>query len=497
MLGSLKRSWKLLGVAAATFLATAAAHSADLPEHVRGIYLTTGRFGESSIKDTIHAAKHVGLNAVVLHVKDPFGHVHWKSTNAVAKEIGAIRGKGRLEKAVKLLKAESIWTIAKLDLFQDTLLAEKKPAWAVQDTETGKPWLNKRKLGWGNPYDGRVWDYNIALAKELAALGVDEIQFDYIRFPSDGNLKRIRYPKTREGMSKIQTIGAFLKKARSELNPVGAKISVDLFGFVAWKTDDFGVGQRIEEIAPHVDAICPMLYPSHFPKGFLGKKDPSDHPREIMELSVKKAMKRTKTDIRPWIQGFWYKPKDITAQLDGIKAAGGKSWLVWNPSANYSVTYEALAKQGDKKIPARKRYPTLEDLAKNSLREVKGARRPVLFVNYELGYCLFNLEGPKDGKPSPYGTPTAVLSLFDQAIMDHILETRGVTFSKRGSKTDKVRHLTRLLCKDLGVSARSIPSVPILVHWMDGCHFTKNIPEKSEGEEQAAPKTAEADLPAE
>ena len=152
-------------------------------------------------------------------------------------------------------------------------------------------------------------------------MGFDEIQFDYIRFPSDGDLTVVHYPEKPENRSRTACIGKFLETAHAELGPKGIILSVDLFGLVAWKTTDFGVGQLIEAIAPHVDVICPMLYPSHFPPGFLGKSNPGDFPFEIMSLSMQRIKRRTDKRIRPWIQSFWYAPDDINAQIDRLSEA--------------------------------------------------------------------------------------------------------------------------------------------------------------------------------
>jgi hypothetical protein len=153
------------------------------PEAVRGVYLAPYNFGERKIEETVHYAKLAGLNAAVLHVKDPHGELHWDSQNAIAKAIGAVKAESSLPIAVRVLKANGIWVVAKQDVFQDSALASGHPEMAVLDSGTGKPWQNKNKLGWVNPYDKRVWEYNIELSKELVALGFDEIQYDYIRFP--------------------------------------------------------------------------------------------------------------------------------------------------------------------------------------------------------------------------------------------------------------------------------------------------------------------------
>jgi hypothetical protein len=298
---------------------------ARLPEKVNALYLPAHSFSERKINEFIHYAKLADLNAAVLHVKDPHGWIRWKSGNALANEIGAVASHGRVEPALKQLKAQGFWTIAKLDLFVDHRLVSQRPEMGIIDTRTGKQWVDQQGLGWTNPYNQTVWAYNIALARELAELGFDEIQFDYIRFPSDGDLAHIRYPLKPGRLSKTQCIGKFLESAYGSLHPLGVTISVDLFGLVAWKTEDFGVGQLIETIAPHVDVICPMLYPSHFPPEFLGQQKPGDYPLEIMETSLNRIQKRTDKIIRPWIQGFWYTPVKRSCQREGFQLVGLES----------------------------------------------------------------------------------------------------------------------------------------------------------------------------
>ena len=315
------------------------------PKAIRGVYLNPNSFGEKKVTSAIENAKKAGLTAVVLHIKDPFGYIYWQSKNPTALAIGAVKGKGTLEKALARFHEAGLWTIAKIDVFQDTQLSKMKPSMAVLDTSTGKPWVNKDKLGWVNPYDTEVWDYVLALADEAAALGFDEIQFDYVRFPSDGKLSNISYPKVQEGKEKTAVIGALLAQAHERLSKKGVLFSVDLFGMVAWKKDDFGVGQRIEDIAKNVDAMCPMLYPSHFPKRFLGKENDATFPRVIMERSLIKYAARTTTPVRPWVQAYGYKVETINDQLDGIEKAGIKDCLFWNPASDFTRAYDALAKR--------------------------------------------------------------------------------------------------------------------------------------------------------
>ncbi len=451
------------------------ARAATPPEYVRGVYLLPDNYTERKVNETIHYAKHAGLNAVVLHVKDPRGLVYWPAQEPVAIEIGAVRASERLAAAVKRFKEAGLWTIAKHDMFQDTLLATKKPDWAVLNSKTGKPWENKDGLKWMDPTDTRVWDYNIALAKELVALGFNEIQFDYIRFPSDGRLAEIAYPALPEGKTRMDVIAQFLEKAKTALHESGALVSVDLFGFVAWREDDFGVGQRIEEFAPHVDAICPMLYPSHFPSGFLGKKNPGDFPREIMQSSMERMYKRTTVSVRPWIQAFWYTPEEINAQIDGLEAAGCKDWLIWNPSSNYKVTYQAFEQRHKTTFPPAVLYPPLEVLAAGPPRKLDGRAYPVHETDYTRGITMIRLQAPADGDRK-YSTPAQALGTIDEAVMDKILSVR-----KPGSPTDasaatKMQAILNVLCADLDASPGRLSTRPMYVHWNGDCRFTHTPP---------------------
>ncbi len=446
-------------------------------EGVNALYLPSHCFTERKIDEFVHYAKLAGINAAVLHVKDPHGRIRWKSNNAQAAEIGAVASTGLVENALKQLKTQGIWTIAKLDVFVDHQLVAQKPDMGIIDIQSGKPWSDQMGLYWANPYNQEVWKYNLALCKELVNLGFDEIQFDYIRFPSDGDLSAIEYPLDTGQLNKTQCIGKFLESAHAELKPSGVMISVDLFGMVAWKTVDFGVGQLIETIAPHVDVICPMLYPSHFPTGFLGKKNPGEYPQEIMELSLKRMKSRTGKIIRPWVQGFWYKPGDINAQLDGLSVSGTTSWSVWNPTGNYSTTYRALAVRLNQTFPAPQFYPSVSEIIHKDERIIAGNHRVVNLTNYKQGYSIISLEESKNGSKSAYSTLIKVLETLDEGIMDRILATREIPFSRLTSRYNKKVRLSHLLCKDLQIDPRRFRPKAIYIDWQNGCRFTGAIPE--------------------
>ena len=446
------------------------------PANVKALYLPSHCFTERKISEFIHYSRLAGVNAAVLHVKDPHGWIRWKSGNALAKEIGAVASHGRVESALKQLKAQGFWAIAKLDLFVDHRLVSQRPEMGIINTLTGEQWVDQQGLGWTNPYNQTVWEYNIALARELAELGFDEIQFDYIRFPSDGDLSHISYPLNPGQLSRTQCIGKFLESAYDSLHPLGVTISVDLFGLVAWKTEDFGVGQLIESIAPHVDVICPMLYPSHFPPGFLGQQQPGDYPLEIMETSLNRIQKRTDKIIRPWIQGFWYTPGQINAQLNGLANAKTASWSVWNPSGSYATTYAALAQRLDQTFPEPQFYPPLTEIENQDQRIIPGNSRVVNLTNYKQGYSIISLEASSNKNRPAYATLIQVLETLDEGIMDQILTTRQVPFSRRTAKYSKKLWLSDLLCRDLEIDPRLLRPRPIYIDWHKTCRFTRTIP---------------------
>ncbi len=470
----LKRDWKLeqlIGrIICAILLATGIGIAENIPPTpIRGIYLNPGHFGKTSINHFIDSAEKLGLNTVVLHAKDPRGFLYWQSKNPIATSIGAVKGKGAFESALRRLHTHHIWVIAKLDLFQDTRLAQCKPGLALLDRETGKPWRNNRGLCWVNPCNKRVWDYNISLAVELATLGVNEIQFDYIRFPSDGCLSRILYPSLPPGMNKVSVIGEFVQTAEKPIHQAGAMISVDLFGFTAWRRDDFGVGQRLENITPYVDAICPMLYPSHFPTGFLGMKKPAAYPKRIMQESMKRIAQRTHISVRPWLQGFWYTPRDIVKQLEGIHESGYRDFLIWNPGAHYDVSYKGLA-QYYKKGKITHIIHAIHNPEQQTIQSDFTPTGICHRTNYNTGQTdLFFT--PAEGQRI-YECFIPVIGLLNETILDHILKEREIPVTTGAGKTDKVEMVFQLLCQDIHIKPGDLaPSAHIFIDWGKDCIF--------------------------
>ena len=452
--------------------------AADEKDQFNALYFPPHKITQRTVDEVIHYASMTPVNAVVLHVKTPNGNLMWPSDNPLAIQLGVSARHTRLKKLVEHLKKNNIHTIAKLDVFADHKLAAAFPDLSAMDNTSHQPWSDANGLHWSNPTDPRVWDYNIDLAKELARIGFDEIQFDYVRFPSDGKLSQIRYPNTSPGFSKSDCIASFLEKAAKEVKPLGVNLSADIFGLTAWKKNDFGIGQVLEKMAPHLDVICPMFYPSHFPRGFLGKQSPGDFPEMIMEASMRSMLRRTDKSIRPWIQGFWYEPREIGAQLDGIRKAMGSSWAIWSPTGRYGGSYRALSHQSGIALTKPKFYPSISELNNRNDRLTMGHSVAVNYTNYKKGYSIISLEAPKKGKRSHYAYPGAVLATFDEGIVDHILEKRSIQFNPNAEPYTKRKLLVDLLCHDLDNNAREMRPEPIYINWDENCIFsTRDIPD--------------------
>src|SRR5207247_2663256 len=168
------------------------------------------------------------------------------------------------------LKSRGVYTIARIVAFKDNGAARHRPGRAVIDTRTGQPWIDNERLAWVDPFREEVWDYNIAIAREAVRRGFDEVQFDYVRFPTDGRLGAAQYSKPNTRATRLPAIVAFLERARHELGTMGAFVAADVFGYTAFNENDTDIGQRIEELTPHLDYISPMVYPSGYQRGIPG-----------------------------------------------------------------------------------------------------------------------------------------------------------------------------------------------------------------------------------
>ncbi len=336
------------------------------PEVVRAVYFTGWSAGtESRVNYLINLKKTSMVNSVVIDVKDFSGNVGYdiKIPEVIrykAKEI-KIRD---IDGLIKKLHEHGFYVIARITVFEDSALTKARPDLAVKrkvKSAAGKisysTWKDPKGLAWSDPTSKQVWDYNIAIAKDALARGFDELNFDYIRFPSDGNMSAIHFSGLPKGKPKKEALAEFFKYLRQSLP--GARISADIFGLVAIQKKDIGVGQILEDIYDNFDYVCPMVYPSHYYSGTLGFKYPARHPYEIVKYSIDEAFKRlaelersnsvAKDDskIRPWLQDFDlgadYDTQMVKAQIRAVRDSLGdryNGFMMWNPSNKY--TKEAL-----------------------------------------------------------------------------------------------------------------------------------------------------------
>lgn len=312
------------------------------PVAAKGIAITGYTVGGDRFGQLISMIDDTELNAAVIDIKDEKGEISWRPTSTQAQLAGAGRPKILDPRAVvRRLHRHHIYAIGRICTFQDPILSAVRPDLAIQDTHGGT-WHTRRGLGWLDPYSTEAQDYNIALAVEAISLGFDEIQFDYVRFPTDGDTTRMWFRHKDERLPN-QVIANFLARARAQIVPRGAYLSTDLFGLTALVTDDLGIGQNLELIARQVDYVSLMLYPSHFNKPQYGIPDPEKEPYQTVSLSLRDAKRRiagTGAKLRPWLQAFSlrvpYTPEQIRAQIKASEDLGIRQWLLWNAANRYT-----------------------------------------------------------------------------------------------------------------------------------------------------------------
>jgi len=321
------------------------------PRVVKAAYLTYFGVGDRGIRGRVLAlAERTELNAVVIDVKGDRGWILYRTEVDEALKAGA-QGPATLRDFDALmadLKARGVYTIARVVTFKDNILAKARPDLAVIDTRTGAPWVDNERLAWVDPFREEVWDYNVAIAREAIRKGFDEVQFDYVRFPTDGRLGAARYSKPNTKETRLPAIAGFLERARRAIGPLGGFVSADVFGYTAFNENDTDIGQRVEELTPHLDFISPMVYPSGYHKGIPGFIRPLENPYQIVFESVRLIRKRsahTHVRVRPWLQDFRdyafdhriFGVPEIRAQIKGADDAGAAGWMLWNPRNDYTA----------------------------------------------------------------------------------------------------------------------------------------------------------------
>jgi hypothetical protein len=316
------------------------------PIRPKGLYLSVYGIGSELLrKRALALLDSTELNALVIDVKGDRGLIPYPSTIALARQIGALKVTTvrDMPALIQSLKARDIYLIARVVVFKDDLLAAARPDLAVR-TADGGTYVDREQLRWVDPSRRDAWDYNLQIAEEAAALGFDEIQFDYVRFPDQ---RGIRFSLANTEANRVRNISGFLAAARERLRPYNVFVAADVFGYIAWNTNDSDIGQTLAGTLPHVDYLSPMLYPSGFQFGIPGYRNPVANSYHIVNLTLQRAAERTGISplrLRPWLQAFrdyafdrrTYGAQEIRAQIKASADFGSDGWMLWNPRNIYS-----------------------------------------------------------------------------------------------------------------------------------------------------------------
>ncbi|MEJ7839703.1 MAG: putative glycoside hydrolase [Thermomicrobiales bacterium] len=314
------------------------------PKPIKAVYLnpniSTTEEDVERIADIIDATE---LNAVVIDIKEEL--IFYDSQVPFFVEQDVIRPIYDIQEMLAKFEDRGIYTIARLVVFKDSLIAENRPDIAVLNSETGDLWRDDNGVAWVNPMVHELWEANTDLALEAAQFGFDEIQFDYVRFPTDGDFTTMDFGLENTQDVRERSIEKFLAMAQEKVYPTGAKLSADVFGYTMLVNDDLGIGQNFANLAQYVDYLSPMIYPSHFPNGSIDVDGhPNDFPYETIKISMRLGRDKlggNAIQMRPWLQDFDYfdlmpyGDAEVRAQIDASEDIGASGWMLWDPNNQY------------------------------------------------------------------------------------------------------------------------------------------------------------------
>ena len=311
-----------------------------LPIEIRGVHVTMGLASLPGRLEQYLGLQRDGLTALELDVKDENGQVGFTPHGvSLARSVGAARSYYSARSVARLAHSRGVYLIGRVVVFEDPTLSRARPDLAVRRTD-GSVWRDRAGLGWANPYDRRVWKYDTDIAVAAARAGFDEILFDYVRFPSDGDVEAAVYSNPRH-IAKRDAVPSFIRYASRRLAPYGVRVSASVFGLSASR--DMRIGQVPRRLAPYLTAVYPMTYPSLFGPGELGLTDPSASPGATVTLALRKfrqAVRGTNALLVPWVQDFSfsrpYGLDQVRAQIEAARLSGVKGFLLWNAHGIYT-----------------------------------------------------------------------------------------------------------------------------------------------------------------
>ena len=328
------------------------------PEPLKAIYMTSWVAGTKDWRDRmVKMIDETELNAIVIDIKDYSGKISFPIDNTLISEVGSVEKRiGDIRDFIRILHEKNIYVIGRITVFQDPHFAKKYLEFAVQRLSDKSVWSDPKGLSYVDPGARAAWKYTATIAREAYAEGFDELNFDYIRFPSDGALDEVYYPVSEERVINAPTTGKaaiieeFFAYLSHELRGDGTVLSADLFGLTTTSTHDLNIGQVLEKADPYFDYIAPMVYPSHFGRSFIGFANPAEHPYDVVKYSLERARDRliaassSPSKLRPWLQDFdlgaSYTKEMVRSEIEAVYAAGLTSWMLWDAANLY--TREAL-----------------------------------------------------------------------------------------------------------------------------------------------------------
>jgi hypothetical protein len=330
---------------------------------VRGLYVFRFAANARRMKKLLAIADSTEINAFVIDVKDEFG-LNFNPTDPLLKKNAGTQSKAtHLAEVVDTIRAHGILPIARIVVFKDSVTARNNPDHTIRKAD-GSPWHDKKGQTWVNPYANAIWEYNFRVAEEAIKMGFGEIQFDYIRFPEPYRSLPPQVFPEQKGRSKPQVLAEFLSTARDRFAKLGVRTTADIFGLVTTVGGALEVGQKWEPISQSVDAVLPMVYPSHYPPGSFQLPHPNADPYDVIHIAISRARERDEKlgikgeHVRPWLQAFSiglpkYGAHEIEEQKRAVYDSGYDGWILWEPGTRYDKFIPAF----EKTLVSRKKVP--------------------------------------------------------------------------------------------------------------------------------------------
>lgn len=323
------------------------------PSIIKGVYMTSWIAGTPRLRqNVVNLIDTTEINSIVIDIKDYSGKIVFPiEDNPALKAYGSedVRVPD-MQSFIESLHKKGIYVIGRIAVFQDAYFVKAHPELAVKNLAGTETWKDHKGISWIDPGSEEYWNYIIMLAKEAHKVGFDEINFDYIRFPSDGNMKDISYPLS-STTPKAIVLKNFFSYVHDALQGSDLNTSADLFGMTTTARDDMGIGQLLENALPYFNYVDPMVYPSHYPTTFMGYKNPEQYPYQVVQFAMQSAVTRANAlasttgqpvaILRPWLQDFGltmdYGPTEVRDQIQATNDVGLSSWLLWSASNKYTV----------------------------------------------------------------------------------------------------------------------------------------------------------------